>query len=217
MNKIADPEVKYTAEKHKDAIYNIKEGPVSYYYNGKNATFEEYLSVTEGNEAFHEYINGQIFYLPVQNNTHQQICNIISSIFLIWFINKPEQPLSGDFKAVLKLDEDNINIVYPDIMVVPDRRSCKNKNVFRGKPLLIVEVLSEYTRNKDYIKKLDLYLSAGVREYWIVNPISEEVMVYHFENRNVKRVKIFNYNYGKANSLIFSGLSVKLSDIYADI
>jgi Uma2 family endonuclease len=36
----------------------------------------------------------------------------------------------------------------------------------------------------DYLKKLLLYQRHGVREYWIVNPVTESVMVYRFEEDN---------------------------------
>ena len=32
----------------------------------------------------------------------------------------------------------------------------------------------------DYVKKLNLYLEAGVREYWIVDPDKAMTTVYHF-------------------------------------
>lgn len=35
---------------------------------------------------------------------------------------------------------------------------------------LVVEVLSESTRHKDMLKKLVVYMTGGVGEYWIVNP-----------------------------------------------
>ncbi len=37
-------------------------------------------------------------------------------------------------------------------------------------PILIVEVLSDSTRRRDRMQKRDLYMDAGVAEYWIVDP-----------------------------------------------
>jgi len=34
----------------------------------------------------------------------------------------------------------------------------------------VVEILSESTRSKDMLKKLDLYKQTGVREYWMADP-----------------------------------------------
>ncbi len=46
---------------------------------------------------------------------------------------------------------------------------------YKGVPALVVEILSQSTRSKDLIKKLDLYMSCDIREYWIVNPLNREL------------------------------------------
>ena len=46
---------------------------------------------------------------------------------------------------------------------------------------LIVEILSPSTRRKDFIVKTRYYEMAGVREYWIVDPPKENVLVFFFE------------------------------------
>ena len=47
---------------------------------------------------------------------------------------------------------------------------------------MVVEVLSKHTRKKDMTIKLNKYVNAGVREYWIVDPEKESVIVYDVEN-----------------------------------
>lgn len=42
----------------------------------------------------------------------------------------------------------------------------------------MVEVLSPSTRKKDLTLKLQKYVNAGVREYWIVDPEKETIIVY---------------------------------------
>ena len=44
-------------------------------------------------------------------------------------------------------------------------------------PILIVEVLSGSTRRRDRLEKRELYLDAGVREYWIIDPERRDVGV----------------------------------------
>ena len=36
------------------------------------------------------------------------------------------------------------------------------------------------------MRKLNLYLDAGVKEYWIVDPRNRKVLVYHLEQNDVK-------------------------------
>ena len=57
-----------------------------------------------------------------------------------------------------------------------DDRGCN------GAPDWIIEITSPSNPHMDYDVKLFKYRTAGVREYWIVNPRKETVMVYDLEN-----------------------------------
>ena len=47
--------------------------------------------------------------------------------------------------------------------------------------------MSPTSRQMDYYKKLFKYRTAGVREYWIVDPTKELVMVYRFEKETMEQ------------------------------
>jgi len=53
-----------------------------------------------------------------------------------------------------------------------DDKGCK------GAPDMVVEILSPSTTQRDVVVKFQLYLRAGVREYWIVDPDNNTVQVY---------------------------------------
>ena len=55
-----------------------------------------------------------------------------------------------------------------------------------GAPDWIIEIVSPSTSSHDYVRKLNLYLDAGVKEYWIVDPRNRKVLVYHLEQNDVK-------------------------------
>ena len=62
----------------------------------------------------------------------------------------------------------------------PDDERMDNDKYINGAPDLIIEVLSPSTRRKDMFTKLYKYEAAGVREYWLVDPQKEKVLVYIF-------------------------------------
>ncbi len=66
----------------------------------------------------------------------------------------------------------------PDMMVVCNRDQLKHNGVY-GAPDLVVEVLSPSTAKRDRGYKKNAYESAGVPEYWLVNPTDRSVEVYH--------------------------------------
>ena len=49
-----------------------------------------------------------------------------------------------------------------------------------GAPEFVAEIISKSSRKTDTIIKLNKYMKAGVREYWIVDPYNEAVTVYDF-------------------------------------
>lgn len=57
-----------------------------------------------------------------------------------------------------------------------DDRGCN------GAPDLVIEIVSPSTQRMDYGVKLFKYRFAGVREYWIINPMTSTVNVYDLEH-----------------------------------
>ena len=68
----------------------------------------------------------------------------------------------------------------PDISVICDRSKLTDRGC-TGAPDWIIEIISPVTSSHDYIRKLNLYADAGVREYWIVDPRTEKITVYYLE------------------------------------
>ena len=67
----------------------------------------------------------------------------------------------------VQLDCDEKTIVQPDLLILCDVSKLSG-NTIVGAPDFIVEILSPSTRKKDMFIKLEKYMTAGVREYWIV-------------------------------------------------
>ena len=54
-----------------------------------------------------------------------------------------------------------------------------------------MEILSDITRHKDMIDKLNTYMLSGVQEYWIVDPRQENILVYNFTNFEIDQYKTY--------------------------
>ncbi len=80
-------------------------------------------------------------------------------------------------------------------------------------PALVVEVLSDSTRNRDLIKKLDLYMESGVREYWVVNTSSAEIYIFVFAGCKIAEIASFKGGEA-ARSVTFQGLAVDLRQVF---
>ena len=180
----------------------------------RKASYEEFLQLTESSDERYEYIEGDIYLLASPKTIHQKVLGEIYHIFYNWFQDKKCQPMLAPFDITLKRSQENINIVQPDLTVICDLdENLNEKDYYMGVPTLVVEIISESTRSKDFIRKLDLYMSTGVKEYWIINPLNRELSIYLFEESNISKNATYK-NTETAVSYIFAGLEVSLAQIF---
>jgi prevent-host-death family protein len=180
----------------------------------QRASYEEFLKLAEASEERYEYIDGAIYLLASPKTCHQKVLGELYFILYNWFQGKKCRPMLAPFDITLKRCVDDINVVQPDLMVICDLDEKLNeKDYYMGVPALVVEIISEGTRSKDSIKKLDLYMSTGIREYWIINPLNREVCVYLFEENNIGNSATYK-NQETAVSYHFTGLEVRLELIF---
>lgn len=128
-------------------------------------------------EPREELLGGRIYMMSSPTVNHSQIASNIYYAFRSYLKGKTCRAF-GDGVDVYLTENDR---VIPDAMIV-----C-NKNIIRldgihGAPDLIVEVLSPGTAKNDRGYKKNLYETAGVKEYWIVDPISHSIEVYILAN-----------------------------------
>lgn len=76
------------------------------------------------------------------------------------------------------------NYVEPDVMVICDKDKFDEKGCHGG-PDLVIEVVSPSSVRMDYFIKLFKYRTAGVEEYWIVDPDKGRILVYEFAKNNM--------------------------------
>ncbi|MBP2240566.1 prevent-host-death family protein [Cytobacillus eiseniae] len=192
----------------------VREKAPEYSSDGKKATFEEFLQLHQESEERYEYIDGEIYLLASPRTAHQIALTELFVIFYHFFQGKECTPMIAPYDIELKKSPESFNIVQPDIMFICDLEEKLNEDdYYKGVPSLIVEVLSKSTRRKDMIKKLDLYMSCGVKEYWIVNPDNKEVTVYLFEDKNISNNATYKNNEA-VQSFIFEGLSAEIRRIF---
>lgn len=91
------------------------------------------------------------------------------------------------------LDKDDTAYFEPDLSVICDTSKLDEKGC-HGAPDWIIEIVSPGSKSMDYFTKLMKYQAAGVREYWIVNPVKEQIMVYQFEEGSVKEVETYSFD-----------------------
>ena len=182
------------------------------------ATYEEFRALYRDSEERYEYIDGQIFMLSSPKTAHQYALMELSVQFYSWFAGKSCRPFMAPYEIELRRKADgSIHVVQPDLMVICDLEQHLNEeDSYTGVPSLVVEILSESTRRKDLIYKLNLYLTCGVQEYWIVNPLTREVTVYFFQNEDIANQATFRTG-EKASSFLFPGLPADVGRLFRSL
>jgi len=138
-------------------------------------TTDYIYSLPEGQRA--ELIDGVVYDMAPPNRLHQKLVSQLTQR-----IGQYIQSKQGDCEVypapfAVFLNADNKNYVEPDISVICDKDKLDDRGC-NGAPDWIIEIVSPSTKRIDYGVKLFKYRTAGVKEYWIINPITNIVNVY---------------------------------------
>lgn len=142
-------------------------------------TLDDYYALSDDQRV--ELIDGVFYDIASPSGIHQTIALRLAMIFMQFIDRNKGSCFTMIAPMDVQLNMDSKTMVQPDVMIICDRSKVKRRMVC-GAPDLVVEILSGSTRSRDMVLKLNKYMNAGVREYWIVDPDSKEVIVCMFEN-----------------------------------
>jgi len=120
-----------------------------------------------------EKIDGKIYLMAPPCREHREVQYNITNIFNNYFKKNKKRCISI-FEDRLD-DEDNY--YQPDIMVF-----CYNNS--KDIPLIVIEVLSASTRERDLGDKMEKYAKLGIKEYWIVTWETLSIDIYLLTDDN---------------------------------
>ena len=138
-------------------------------------TVEDYRALPEERRV--ELIDGYFYDMAAPTFLHQQIAGEIYRQIANFILDN-----GGNCKPLIspvdvQLDCDERTMVQPDVGILCHDDKIEKWGVY-GAPDFVLEIISPSTRRKDCIKKLDKYMDAGVREYWILDPYQKKLLVY---------------------------------------
>lgn len=147
-----------------------------------------------------EVIENTIYMSPAASFTHQIVKGSIMAKFLA-LAKKNKLGVVIDAPFDVFLDENNA--FQPDILFISKNNPGRidPNGGFEGVPDLVVEILSPSNRQHDLQKKKVVYEKCGVKEYWIVEPFTREVIGYYLEKKSYKE---FPKAKGKIKSVLLS-------------
>jgi Uma2 family endonuclease len=158
--------------------------------------------MSPGPSISHQNISGNLFF-EIKSYLQDKKCNV--------FIAPTDVLLDSGLAD--EADEAD-TVVQPDVFVVCDKDKIGDQ-VINGAPDLVIEIISKSTGSYDRGLKLQRYIDAGVREYWIVDPDGKIVQVYTPQDDGSS--KMITYDAQDTVQVgIFEDLRIELAEIFTD-
>jgi len=149
-------------------------------------TYGDYLQWTDDQRW--ELIDGAAYDMsPAPSRRHQVVVGELYRQISTYLLDKPCQVYVAPFDVRLpeadESDEETGTVVQPDIVVICDKNKLDDKGC-KGSPDIVIEILSPYTAKKDFVTKYHLYERHKVKQYWIFDPVTEEVSIFKLNNND---------------------------------
>ena len=130
-----------------------------------------------------EKIDGKIYLMARPSDKHIDVQGNIATIFNNYFRLKKKKCIA---RSESQLDIDDDNYLIPDVMVF-----CYNTN--KNIPVIVVEILSKWTRKNDLGIKMKKYAELGIKEYWIIDWMHCTIDIYILKDRIYEKYESYAY------------------------
>ena len=174
-----EPGVEY--QYHAGEVWEVKEAAVS--YSNQYYTVEEYLEMERASNVKHEYYQGEIFAMSGASHRHNIIFSNVFGEMCMQLKNSSCRPYGSDMRMHIP---ENTLYTYPDISIYcgDPITSDKDEDTLI-QPTIIIEILSESTRNYDRNKKFKLYRDIPtLKEYILIDTEKICVEVFRINTPN---------------------------------
>lgn len=170
-------------------------------------TIDNIYDLPSGQRA--ELIDGHMYMMSPPSRIHQKLVNRLSQTITNYIDSRHGNYEVYPAPFAVFLNEDDRNYVEPDISIVCDSDKLDDRGC-NGAPDWVIEITSPSDPQRDYGIKLFKYRAAGVREYWIVNPLARTVNVYDFDHGAGTNLYVFD---DSIPVCIYEDLRIRISDL----
>jgi Uma2 family endonuclease len=183
------------------------------YPDSRKWTYADYKAWELKPGERYEIIYGEAYAMAAPNAAHQEILTELLKQFAVFLTGKPCKvyPAPYDVRLFYEEDESDDTVVQPDITVVcdPEKRGPEG---CRGVPDFVAEILSPSNTAIEMQRKFNLYHTAGVREYWVLDKEAKTLTVYIFDSE-----KVISRTYSEKDTApvsVLNGLSIELAPVF---
>ncbi len=174
-------------------------------------TEDDFLRWAFANRVRAEWVEGEVIVMAPSNLDHADLNGWIYML-LRQYVEKRDLGRVV-FDVFTKLDVPRRQLRIPDVLFISkDRMGIAKETRIEGPPDLVIEIVSPDSPSRDWREKHADYAAAGVREYWILDPLSENVEASVLDERNqYQRISEIE---GKIHSVAVPGWYLRLAWIW---
>ena len=188
--------------------------PKSELRTGTRMSAAEYLQLPDIDEyRWLELDDGELYFTPRPRRAHQFLKDELVTHFKN-HLNRFAIPTAEVYsELVIIISPESGRILIPDLSVFLRAPGDESDVSAAGRlPDIVVEVLSS-DRNRDLIRKRQLYAEAGIPEYWIFDPRNDTVLP--LELRDGEYVERAILGVGDVlTTALLPGLAIPLADLF---
>jgi Uma2 family endonuclease len=144
---------------------------------GRRMTEEEFVAWV-GEKTRAEWVDGEVVVMSPASGEHSDLGGWLYMV-LRRFVRRRHLGVIRGPEFMVRLGQRRRRRL-PDVLFVAEaRRDILRRNHVEGAPDLIMEVVSPESVSRDWREKYLDYEAAGVREYWVIDPMSRRAEAYH--------------------------------------
>lgn len=187
--------------------------PLAVYGDSPKGTYtiDDYFALPDDKRA--ELIDGVFYDMAAPTIIHQLVGGQIYIVLANYVAKNKGECIPAMSPISVQLDCDDKTMVEPDVLVVCDRDKI-HKRVVYGAPDFVVEVSPPSTMKKDRTIKLHKYMSAGVKEYWIVDTDKKHVIVYLAEEEIGWTIDVYPFTDKVPVAIFHDECEIDFQEIY---
>lgn len=181
----------------------------------KYITPEGYLEAERLATEKHEYFEGEVFAMSGASIAHNRIFSNTFGDLSYNLKGKRCQPFGSDLRINIT---QNSLFTYPDISIIcGEIETTDDKFDTVTNPFVIIEILSQSTRDYDIGKKFSLYREIeSLKEYILID--SEKISVIKYIKNLDNSWLLTEYKNIDSSFLISAvGIEMKLTDVYSNV
>jgi Uma2 family endonuclease len=156
-----------------------------------------------------EWVDGSVVLMSPSNVEHDDLNTWLTTL-LRTFVE--DHDAGNIYHDVFVRFADQRRRRVPDLMFVSrERMDLLRPTYLNGPPDLLIEIVSPDSQSRDRREKYLEYEKAGVREYWIVDPLSKMVEVSRLERKKFHRI---DESAGIITSSVLRGFRLKTAQLW---